>query len=387
MSKKLFAACAVIFVGVLGGVHLFAATKAPTFDISVWIPYWQKTAGASSTLTHLDNVTQISPFAYELQDDGSIKNALKATEEPWPSLIEEARKKNIKIYPSILSYASTPTDQYAIYLLLAQKKKRLAHVDAIVDLVKTNKFDGIDIDYENKLAEDRAYFSIFLTELGTALHKNGKKLICTVEARTPPESRYATTSQEILKKVEYSNDYKTIGSVCDQVRIMAYDQGGDDALLVKQNAALGNVYKPVADINWVMKVATLALSDIPAKKIILGVPTYGYKYEVIPATGTSTQLYSRIGSMNWNYADGLAKSIGVTPTRNTAGELSFTYATTTGVNGESLGGWHQYLVWYSDAQAIADKLRIAKLYKLGGMSIFKIDGGQDPGIWSVLGTH
>ena len=369
----------------IGALQSNAATKT-TFDIGIWIPYWQKTAGASSTLPNLDKVTQISPFAYELQNDGSIKDALKASEAPWPDLIAQARKKNVKVYPTILSYAQNSTEQYNMYLLLAQKKKRAAHVQAIVDLVKKNKFDGIDIDYENKLAEDRPYFSAFLTELGAALHKNGKKLICTVEARTPPESRYATTSQEILKKVEYSNDYKTIGSVCDQVRIMAYDQGGDDALLVKQNAQLGNMYKPVSDINWVMKVATLALSDIPAKKIFLGVPTYGYKYEIIPATSTSSQSYSRIGSMNWNYADELARSINVMPARNTAGELSFTYSTSTNINGEYLGGMHQYLVWYSDAQAIADKMRIAKLYKLGGMVVFKIDGGQDPALWSVLGT-
>lgn len=385
MLKKASIFSFIFFSIIFFTANLNAATKT-TFDIGIWIPYWQKTAGASSTLANLDKVTQISPFAYELQQDGSIKDALKAKEEPWPTLIKEARKKGIKVYPSILSYAQTDKEQYNMYLLLAQKKKRAAHVQAIADLVKKNNFDGIDIDYENKIAETRPYFSAFLTELGAALHKNGKKLMCTVEARTPPESRYATTSQEILKKVEYSNDYKTIGSVCDQVRIMAYDQSGDDALLVKQNAQLGNVYKPVSDINWVMKVATLALADIPAKKIVLGVPTYGYKYEIIPATATSTEKYSRIGSMNWIYADELARSIKVTPSRNTAGELSFTYSTSTGVNGENLGSMRQYLVWYSDAQAIADKMRIAKLYKLGGMVIFKIDGGQDPAVWSVLGA-
>ena len=113
-------------------------------------------------------------------------------------------------------------------------------------------------------------------------------------------------------------------------------------------------------------------------------PTYGYKYELIPASATSSKRYSRIGSMNFNYAEDLAKSIGVTPIRNMAGELSFNYATTTDYSGASLGGQKEYLVWYSDATAIADKIRLAKLYKLGGVVIFKIDGAQDPAIWSVL---
>lgn len=361
---------------------LFAAT--PIFEKALWIPYWRKTEGVSTTLANLSSVTQISPFAFELQTDGTIKNVLKINEEPWTTLIVEAKKKKIKIYPSILSYPHNEKEKNIQYLLLAQRKSRKAHVQDIVTLVKKNKFDGIDIDYEAKIAETRPYFSAFLTELAFALHKEKKQLICTIEARTPAESRYATTSKEILSKVEYANDYKVIGKVCDQVRIMAYDQAGDDAQLVNQNKNTGNVYKPVADIEWIKKVITLAMWDIPAKKIILGVPTYGYKYEILPQVGTTTVKYSRIGSMNFNYADELARSLAITPTRNNSGELSFVYATSTNIKGESLGGYKQYLIWYSDAEAIKDKIRIAKLYKIGGVAVFKIDGGQDPKLWDVL---
>lgn len=358
---------------------LFAATS---FEKAVWIPYWRKTDGASSTLANLKTLTQISPFAYELQSDGTIKNALKIEEDPWPALIAEAKKKKVKVYPSILSYPHNEDEKYDVYLLLAQRKRRTAHVKEIVALVKKNKFDGIDIDYEAKTAETKPYFSAFLTELSSLLHKEKKQLICTVEARTPAESRYATTSKEVLAKVEYANDYKVIGKVCDQVRIMAYDQANDDQQLVQYYKNQGEAYKPVADIDWVEKVATLALRDIPAKKIILGIPTYGYKYEIIQ-NGTSTK-YSRLGSMNFSYANALATSLSITPTRHQSGELSFLYATSTDLEGKPLGMYKQYLVWYSDAQAIADKVKIAKLYKLGGVVIFKIDGGFDPLLWKVL---
>lgn len=357
---------------------------AATFDKAVWIPYWRKTEGASTTLANLSSVTQISPFAYELQADGTLKNAFKINEEPWTTLIAEAKKKKVKIYPSILSYPSTLTAKRAVFDLLSNKKKRQAHVKDIVKKVVDNKFDGIDIDYEAKVADSKPHFAAFLTELSTALHKNKKQLICTIEPRTPPDSRYATTSKEVLSKVEYANDYKAIGKACDQVRIMAYDQSTDDAKLVNQNKVAGKLYAPVADIEWVKKIVTVALWDIPAKKIIIGVPTYGYKYEVTVSTTTGNYKYKRIGSMNFNYADELAKSLGQTPLRNSAGELSFTYSTTTGVGGEYLGGVKQYLVWYSDSQAIADKIKLAKLYKLGGVAVFKIDGGNDPKIWEVL---
>lgn len=367
-----------IFLSLMDGVY------AASFDKAIWVPYWRKTDGASSTLAHLSSVTQISPFAFELQSDGTIKNALKIDEEPWPTLIKEAKKQNIKIYPSILSYPNTATEKRAVLTLLSDKKKRQAHVKTIVALVKKNKFDGIDIDYEAKVSEVKPFFATFLKELSIALHVEKKQLICTIEPRTPVDSRYATTSKEILLKVEYANDYPAIGKYCDQVRVMAYDQSTDDAKLVNQNKVTGTLYAPVADIEWVKKVVTVALWDIPAKKILIGVPTYGYKYELIYSTTTNAIRYKQIGSMNFNYANELANSLHLTPTRNAAGELSFTYATTTGINGESLGSLKNYLVWYSDSQAVLDKIKLAKLYKLGGVALFKIDGGYDPRIWDVL---
>lgn len=377
--KRFFISCVLCIVSTS---EVLAAV--PRLDVAVWVPYWRKSEGASSTLEHLDQITQISPFAYELQTNGSIKDALKATEEPWTTLIAEAKRKKVKVYPSILSYAQTGAEQNSVYILLAQKKKRQQHVKDIVALVKKNKFDGIDIDYENKLADVRPYFSIFLNELGTALRKDGKKLICTVEARTPPESKYATTSKEVLSRVEYANDYKMIGKYCDQVRIMAYDQGLDDQNLVNQNKLQGIIYRPVADIEWVEKIMTLALEDIPAKKLVVGIPTYGYKYEIIPATATSSVRSPRIGAMNFNYITELLSALQIQPMRNVAGELSFTYSTSTGVNGEQFDATRQFLVWYSDAQAIADKVRLAKLYKLAGVALFKVDGGNDPLMWDIL---
>ena len=162
---------------------------------------------------------------------------------------------------------------------------------------------------------------------------------------------------------------------------MAYDQIGGDVKLSNENST--TLYRPVSDINWVEKVLTLTLRDIPAKKIVVGVATYGYKYEVTrDATGYIS--YRRIGSMNYFYADELAKNLNITPLRNIAGELSFSYSTSTDLSNKTPGTTKEYLVWYSDSVAIADKIRLAKLYNLGGVAIFKIDGANDPKLWDIL---
>ncbi len=349
---------------------IFALIKQAPLVIAGWLPYWKKTEAASSTIGHFSTLSEISPFSYTVKKNGDLFNPMKTGEEPWLSLFIEARKQKVKIYPTILW-----GERDAMELILNNKKKRTAHISSILSEVKKNNWDGVDIDYEGKSAETRDGYSAFVKELGNALNTNKKDLVCTIEARTPINSRYATVTPEILARIEYANDYKVIGKYCNEVRIMAYDQATDDLKLTVANQ--NDIYRPVSDIDWVKKVLTLALEDIPAKKMMVGVPTYGYKYEVITVSGVTN--YSRIGSMNYSYANELANSLQIVPSRNKAGELSFTYATTT-----ATGEKKTYLVWYSDATAIADKLTIAKLYGLKGIAIFKLDGAFDPKLWDIL---
>ncbi len=363
----------LLIIFVLGTcVQSYAAT---TFISAAWIPYWKKTDGASTTRAYLSTFTEISPFSYEVTSTGSLIDAARIRQEPWTTLFADAKKQGVRVYPSILW-----TDGAAMERILNNTQERKSHIDEIVSEVVYYKFDGIDIDYENKTAATKQGYSLFLQELAARLKKNNKKLVCTIEARTPLESRYTKLTPSIRASIEYANDYKVIGKVCDQVRIMAYDQATTDVQLTGRYAT--TLYRPVSDIAWVRKVLTLALEDIPAKKIVVGVATYGYKYEYSQDNGATT--YKRIGSMNYYYAQALAQSIGVTPTRNVAGELSFTYASSTDASNATPGVTKQYLVWYSDALAIADKIYLAKLYKLGGVAVFKVDGAQDPALFKVL---
>src|SRR6185295_8222043 len=100
--------------------------------------------------------------------------------------------------------------------------------DRIANLVKENSFDGIDIDFEGKKAEDKAYFATFLK--GLDMRMGTKWLMCTIESRTPIDSRYY--GAEIPPDAEiYANDFVAINKYCDRVRIMTYDQQDVDLKL------------------------------------------------------------------------------------------------------------------------------------------------------------
>jgi spore germination protein YaaH len=373
-------------------VQLFAATKP--LEISGWIPYWRTATGTVDALAHIDAFTEISPFGYTVKKDGSLYDAMKIASSSIDTLLVAAKAKHIKIIPTVMW-----SDGDTIEAILKNKASRTAHIKSIVAMVKSNNFDGVDIDYEGKNASTRPYFSAFLKELYYAI---GAKplLVCTIESRTPLADRF----DKIPATIEYANDLPTINKYCDRVRVMTYDQGRIDLRL---NASSTPPYMPVADTRWVEKVIRLMSKNIAKSKISIGVATYGYESEV--TTNPSGSLAYKIKwSFNPKYATDIANTLGITPTRNDGGELNFVYNPAQLVApvptsdpvmnnnpeaGSVIGGAGmvatssapvQRLLTWSDAQAIKDKVTLAKKLGVRGIAIFKIDGGEDQGIWSVL---
>lgn len=343
-------------------VFLPLVSQAKALEFSAWVPYWKKTAASAEAKANLGQLNTILPFSYEVKTDGTIWDPMKINQEPWASLLSEARAKKIKIIPSILW-----TNNTAISKTLSTQKSRLAHIKQISDLVKANNFDGIDIDYENKSATVFHTFAAFIRDLSRELHKNKKTLSCTLEPRLPPTSRFVKVPEEI----QYANDYATLNKYCDEVRLMAYDQMTADLLLNKRKKSLG-LYAPVADIDFVKKVVAYAHQQISYNKIIVGVVNYGYAWQVIDK-GTYYD-YKKLSALSYKTFMDLANSTGSTPVRNSAGELSFSY---------TKEGQNRYAV-ISDSVAIASKIKLARNLGVKGVTLFKVDGESDANLWGVL---
>lgn len=375
-----------------------AAAKAAAGELhfSGWIPYWSGSKGIKDARSHLRELDEINPFGYSVKNDGSLNDLMKIKKSTWQKLIKDARKKGVKVIPTVM-WSNTEE----IHRILSNADLREAHLEAIVREVRRGKFDGIDIDYEGKLAETKDYFSLFLTELKEAL--GNKTLSCTIEARTPPASLY----QIIPAELKYANDYQVISQVCDIVKIMTYDQRRADLQLNKQKT--NTPYVPVADVDWVRKVIEFTAQSIPKNKLMIGVATYGYEYEVVTSPHWY-QSYNKIWSLNPNYGWETAAKQDLEPTRNNAGELSYSYllsgspwqaiknipvarGTAAAIKvaaqaliyanntGQTLT--FNYVTW-SDAEAIRQKIELAKELGVRGIAIFKIDGGEDQGLWDFI---
>jgi spore germination protein YaaH len=338
---------------------------------------------------HLETFKEINPFGYTVRADGTLADTAKLSEEPWLSLQKAAQAKKIRYIPTVMW-----SDGVAIHKILSNQTTRIALAERIAKLVKEKGYDGIDIDFEGKKAETKEYFATFLK--GLYMRMGNKWVMCSIEARTPLDSRYNGTPPP--EATMYSNDYVAINKYCDRVRIMAYDQRTFD---VKLNKAGEGPYIPVADIAWVEKVINLAAKDIKKSKLVIGIPTYGHEYAVTPLpNGTFT--YTRKWAFNPQYAFDLIAKYHPTVTRNRAGEMSFTYVptdvaqSTLGTDPTTLEGSASTqtttaqgkpaynIVWWSDGKAIEQKIALAKKLGVKGVALFKIDGAQDQSLWEIL---
>ena len=372
------------------------AKSTEDLEVSGWIPYWRDSEGIKDAKKHLSQIDMVFPFAFTVTTQGEIRDQAGLSDKEWKAFIKTAQKKNIEVIPTVMW-----SDGASIHAVLSSTSTRKAHIKGIADMVEKGKFDGVDIDYESKESETINYFSLFLKELKAEL--GDKKLTCAIEARTPPESLY----REVPAVINYANDYKEIGKHCDRVELMTYDQQRADLLLNKSKN--GAPYIPLSDADWVRKVIEFALKDIPKEKLMVGIPTYGHHWAVTVAPDWYRD-YKKIGALNVPDILDVAKEYKVTPTRNKGGEMSFTYLPKSSkvklssalkipkdtpkgniVAARALAYANKTgkevtfnIAWYSDAEAMKQKIDLAKEYDLRGVAFFKFDGEEDKKVWNYL---
>src|SRR3989344_950334 len=382
-----------------------SGTSVSSFEYSGWLPYWREASSTQDALAHIDQLKEINQFAYVLQDDGTIRDMVGIAEEPWRSLITVAKAKKVRVIPTIMT-----SDTASLHAILSDSARRVALEDDITALVLNEGFDGIDIDFEGKSADDKNYFSTFLRGLYSRM--GNKWVMCTIESRTPLSDRYFNVTPPQDAGL-YANDFVQINKYCDRVRFMTYDQQSVDTKRAAEATVQGQLYAPVADTAWVEKAIREAMKVIPKSKIVMGVATYGYEWDV--TAYSDGYVYDLLWSFGPGYAAPIAAQYGITPVRQFSGELGFSYVPaagmaaapsapvdlsahapsgTTSADRAAAGALasaqannshssFRYMVW-QDAEAIKQKIDLAKKLGIRGVAIFRLDGGEDPAMWSYF---
>lgn len=318
------------------GLSSPSSAEVPSRRVTAWLPWWDQDRGLEAFRSHSDLFHAISPFWYEMQSSASLVSYPGARAS---AVIDAARSAGVAVIPTI----TNDFDGARVATMLATSESRRVHVQALLGLVTKSGYDGIDVDYENLAAADRARYSSFITELGAALHSAGKQLTVAVHPKTSEPGSWSGPQAQ---------DYAAIGAAADRVRVMAYDYHW-------ATSPAG----PIAPLGWVEEVATFAASVIPPSKVELGIGLYGYDWVGTAGTGLTFDMVMARRAAN-----------GAMPRWSDASSAPwFTY--------RSKGQDHT--VWYEDARSVGLKLAVSDRLGLAGVALWRL-GGEDPGVWSAV---
>ncbi len=304
--------------------------------MSVWIPGWDGGA-VTSMQTNAGRLDETNPVWYTLTPEGAI---IKTYSVNAAGL--RAALTGTTLVPTITNFVNNRWDGDLIARLVSTDVAREQHAEALAQLVVQNVFDGIDLDYESIPGTARANYSAFVALLAQKLHSARKVLSVTVHAKTSDSS---------TRNGPAGQDWRAIGAAADSVKLMVYSYhwATSDA-------------GPITPIDWLENVVKFAASTIPAQKIIVGLPWYGYDW--VGKQGTSVVYEEAMATARRN---------GVAIARDVNGEATYSYSGRT--------------VFFQDAESFSRKVDavIRKVPNIGGFAAWRA-GAEDPAVWTRVGS-
>ncbi len=347
------------------------AEPAPRKILSGWIPYYGMSTSLPTAVANADLINEVMPFWYTLKLDSKTKkpfildlytpgNPSVAIEVPLATM----RSAGFKIIPTI----TDGTDKLVLAKLLAKSSDRANVIKAIIDLVMSKNFDGIDLDFEGFAFVDgtaswpstKPNWVLFVKELSGALHANGKSLSITAPVH------FALTEKQKGYTV-YA--WAEIAPFIDRLRIMTYDYSTSKP-------------GPIGPIAWVERTVQYAISVMPATKVYIGLAGYGRDW-VTKVDGICPDNVSKVVSTTakaatfiMRNAATLATTYGVIPIYNEQyQEATFTYQKT--YNGNNASGLATSCTatrtaWYQNPTSYLARAQLVAKYRLGGLAEWTI---------------
>lgn len=282
----------------------------------------------------LPYMTYATPFTYgigaegslvALRDEGILAAAGQYSVLPWmhlSTMTEEGRFSSARAEALLKNNARQET-------LLGQIK----------EILKEKGYGGLDVDFEYIRPELGAAYAAFVDRLRRELNPLG----CSVLVALAPK-----TSAGQRGLLYEAHDYAALGRAANGVLLMTYEWG-----------YTAGPPMAVAPLDKVRQVVDYALTEIPAEKLFLGVPVYGYDWPLPFREGVT-----RGESVSPQDALALARRHGAEIRYDeTAQAPWFRYTAAEG---------REHEVWFEDARSSYAKFRLAAEKGLQGVGLWNL---------------
>lgn len=340
-------------------------TKTTKKEVVGFLPYWNLKTADELDLSALSTIYY---FAVDVNPDGSFNTAdpgwgnLRSPE--LENLISRSRKLGIRLGVTIVNL-----DQNSIAKNINNEVRRKNLVDNTVQLMKDEGFQDLNIDLE------------YTGESDTGLTGDFSRLVADLVDRVHQEIPGSKVSldgfADSISKPRIF-DMRTLGQKVDSVVIMAYD-------IHRLNSQTAGPIAPLLGKGRYEYDVTTAVGEyksvVPAEKILLGVPFYGYEWPTQDNTKGAFVIGSYLGPEISSYHRSAQTAADHNASINfddESGSVWFSYFAT-----ES-GTWRQ--VWFENERSLGLKFDLVNQEKLGGVAVFALgyDGAEAKPLWDEV---
>lgn len=310
--------------------------------------------GVTKTGNHMDGLNVISPTWFKLVDNTGL-TPYSYEHEFYPELnlyiadlgnteyIEDCRMEGYKVWAMFNTEGScSKTSKF-----LNNASARAACVEMMKGFITKYGLDGINLDFENMYQSDRDMYTQFVKEMAQMCHSVGAVLSVDVTKYEPTSSTYSLCY-----------DRAGIAKYADYVALMAYDQNG----------TWSKTAGSVADLIWTENALIKTLEEVPAEKLLLGIPFYARIWETVNGKVVKTS------------------AVGMSTVANKIAEnnAQIVYDEYTGQNyAEWTSGESVFKVWIEDKTSIKARLELVDYYNLAGVASWS-KTFETPDIWGYI---
>lgn len=223
--------------------------------------------------------------------------------------------------------------------ILGSEELQNTLLDRVIAVMQEKGFRALNIDFEFLRPADREAYNAFLRKAAERIHNAGYLLSTALAPKVSGEQVGAWYE---------AHDYPAHGEIVDFVVIMTYEWGWS-----------GGPPMAVAPVDQVERVIKYATSVMPANKILMGIPLYGYDWTLPYVEGGP---YAKVVSPH--DAIDLAVTRGIAIQYDDRSQSPF------------MSYWDEagkeHVVWFEDARSIQAKFDLVKRYGLRGVSYWKL---------------
>lgn len=197
------------------------------------------------------------------------------------------KKKNpkLKVLMALGGWTDSQNNAAAYSKLFKSPANRAKFVKSAVEFLQKYDFDGLDLDYEYPNAGDKVHYAKWVKELKTAFEPYGYELTAAISASPG--------------KISKGYDIATMAKYMDAIHLMAYDLHGSWEKTADHHSPLyarpWDANAP-EQLNADFTIKHLMKLGAPAKKLVLGIPTYGRGFSVQANSDMKPPLAANGGS-------------------------------------------------------------------------------------------